>query len=251
MALSFNRYLMLFVITGIFSSVSVQANTDFSNDANYLSIKNMEVREIHVGPLGINSYEVISEKDISYPQGLPDSSGRVDPTEKVGKVISVARDLVAFGEELYRLVIKGKPSNATTYAPISVIPRINGVNVDILDTDTWKAPVKRTYEVIYKNFYRMDVVTFRYSVMYSYGGSYDGKGAYLTAVQIIPESVRTMFGYDFTATMKLGGLQNQGTRANPIAAATILMEYTVSTVLVASNEVRSFFITGNGGFQKL
>ena len=250
MTLTFNRYVLLFALTGIVSSVS--ANTFVETDEAYLSIKSMEVREIYSDPLGVNKYEVISHKELGIvPQGLPNSSGGVDPLEKTGRVISVARDLVALGEDIYRLVIKGKPSNTTSYAPISVIPRINGQPVDILDTETWNMPVKKTYEVVYENLYGMDVVTYRYSVIYSYGGSYDGKGAYLTAVQIIPEKVRTLFGYDFTATMKLGGLQNQGTKANPIAAATILMEYTVSTVLVANNEVDSFFITGRGGFKKL
>ncbi len=53
-----------------------------------------------------------------------------------------------------------------------------------------------------------------------------------------------------TATMKLGGIQNQGTKAAPIAAATLLMEYTVSSIMVAQNQVDSFFVTGLGQFKK-
>jgi hypothetical protein len=218
--------------------------------SKYYTINKAVVSEVSKDILGSDKITTIHERELKVA-GLPNVHGQVDPTEKVGKVISVARDLVALGEDIYRLVIKGKPTNQTSYAPISVIPRANGAAVDILDTENWRAPVKRTYQVVYENLYGIDVVTFRYSVIYSYGGSYNGKGAYLTAVQIIPESVRTLFGFDFTATMKLGGIQNQGTKENPNAGATLLMEYTVSSVMNAQNVVDSFFVTGRGGFKKL
>lgn len=214
-------------------------------DQGYYTISKMTVsevtRETLVNPEKI---EKIYEKTLDVRQ-LPG-----DPVERVGRVISIARDLVALGEDIYRLVIKGKPSNRTSYAPISVLPRIGNKAVDILDTERWTMPVKRTYQVVYENTYGADVVTFRYSVMYSYRGSYNGKGAYLTSVQIIPEHVRTLFGFDFTATMKLGGIVNQGTRANPVAGATLLMEYTISSLLVANNQTDTFFINGRGGFKK-
>lgn len=216
----------------------------------YYTITKMKVAEVSKDILGSNKITTLHEKELTV-RGVPNVAGQVDPSEKVGKVISVARDLVALGEDIYRLVIKGKPTNQTSYAPISVIPRVDGKNVDILDTENWRAPVKRTYQITYENLYGIDVVTFRYSVIYSYGGSYNGKGAYLTAVQIIPESVRTLFGFDFTATMKLGGIQNQGTRIDPNAGATLLMEYTVSSLMNAMNQVDSFFVTGKGAFKKL
>ena len=220
-----------------------------ASDEKYLTLKSVKVIQISKDILGQNIIKTISNKNLLV-QGMPNVQGQVDPTERVGKVISVARDLVALGEDVYRLVIKGKPSNTTLYAPVSVIPRVNGAPADILDTESWKAPVKRTYEVVYENMYDIDVVTFRYSVIYSYGGTYEGKGHYLTAVQIIPETVRTLFGFDMTATMKLGGIQNQGTKTAPIAAVTLLMEYTVSSLIVAQNQVDSFFVTGRGQFKK-
>ena len=172
-----------------------------------------------------------------------------DPIEQSRKVISAGRDLVALGEDVYRLVVKGKPTNNTKYAPISVVPKENGEPVDIMATENWSMPVKRTFQVVYKNLYGIKVVVFRYSVLYSYAGSYNDKGAYLTSVQIIPEFVRTLFGYDFTATMKLGGIQNSGTRKNPVAGATLLIEYTVNTILEAMTTVGTVYVTGRGGFK--
>lgn len=219
----------------------------YTTNDNYFQIAEKEVRLVEVDVLNAETYEILNYQQ--YAQN--DGTTQVDPVEKVGRVIGITRDLVALGEDVYRLVIKGKPSNTTTYAPISVVPRINGQDAYALDIAYSKEPVKRTYEVVYKNVYGMSVVKFRYSVMYSYGGSYEGKGAYLLGVQVTPDSVSTLFGYDFTATMKLGGIQNIGSREDPIAGATVLIEYTVSTIVKANNEVDSYFIAGNGRFKPL
>ena len=168
-----------------------------------------------------------------------------------GQVISTIRDLIALGEEVYQLVIKGKPTNTTNYSPVSVIPMVDQKPVDLLDTEGWKVPRKKSFEISFENFLGMEVIYFRYSVIYSYGGSYNGKGSYLTSVQIIPEEVRTLFGFDFSATMKLGGIQNQGTSKSPIAGATLLMEYTASSVLTSTVNVDSFYVNGVGNLREL
>lgn len=247
MALFFRTLAVAALVLG---QVSVQASTSASEDSyKYYTIKRMVVEELKSDQKGNETSSVIQEK--SY--GKFDAFGRfnqVDPIERAGRVIGIARDLVALGEDIYRLVIKGKPTVTTRYAPISIIPRVAGENVEILDTEGWRFPVKRTFRATYENLYGATVVDFRYSVVYSYGGSYDGKGAYLTSVQIIPESITTLFGFDFTANMKLGGFQNQGTRANPIAAATLLMDYTVSSVLKSITKVDTFHVNGKGQFRK-
>jgi hypothetical protein len=237
--------LVLVLAMGGVSLVRAETNEGVYDPQKYYSISSVSVSEIKKETLMSPEYaDELYEKDFQV-QNVPG-----DPIERVGRVISIARDLVALGEDIYRLVIKGKPTNVTSYAPISVVPRVNGEIVDILDTERWTAPVKRTYQVVYKNLYSVEVVVFRYSVLYSYNGSYNGKGAYLAAVQIIPESVKTLFGFDFTATMKLGGIVNQGTKADPVAAATLLMEYTISSVMNAYNKVDTFFVTGRGGFKR-
>jgi hypothetical protein len=223
---------------------SVQAT-----DIGQLTIIGKEVREISQEQLDQELIDTLYRKNIQI-EGLPKNESINAHIETAGKVISVAKDLVALGEDIYTLVIKGKPTNTTTYAPISIIPKENGEPVDVMATENWQIPLKRTFEIVYVNVYGNKVVKFRYSVIFAYGGTYNGKGAYLTAVQIIPESVSTLFGYDFTATMKLGGIQNNGTRQNPVAGATLLMEYSVNTIMKAMTEVDTVFITGHGYFKK-
>lgn len=182
--------------------------------------------------------------------GMPDKMGFVSPAN-VGQILFIAQGLVGLGEGVYNLVQKGKPNNTTDYTPISVLPRLGSEFVEILDTEDWKAPKKFTYKIAFKNYWNMEVVSFRYSVIYSYGGTYNGTGAYLTAAQIVPERVMTMFGFDFTATMKLNGVQNHGSRENPVAGAILTMQYTVNSFMAAILKSESYHITGRGGFKQM
>jgi hypothetical protein len=250
MVLNMRLLLALLIFGGSFELLAM----DEEYQQNYLTIRKLKVREISRDSLNQEKSAVIYQKDFmpeAPVRGLPNKIGQVDPIDQAGRVIKVAKDLVALGEDIYRLVQKGKPTNTIKYAPISVIPKLEGEPVDVFATENWRTPRRHTYEAVYENLFGMEVVSFRYSVIYSWGGTFEGTGAYLTAAQIVPERVNTLFGYDFTATMKLGGIQNNGTRTNPVAAATLLMEYTVSTVMKTSHEVDSFHITGRGGFTKL
>ncbi len=228
-------------------STSAWSSTQYDNTKFY-QITNIEVKEI--------SRDIVLDQDVqrtvsdAYIGNSHTKSGAAS-VESAGKIISVARDLVALGEDIYRLVSKGKPNVTTSYDPISVIPRVNGAPVDILDTESWTMPSKRTYGIALKNTYGIEVVSFRYSIMFSYNGKYNGAGAYITAAQIQPDYVNVLWGFDFNATMKLGGIVNQGTKASPIAGATLIMQYTSSNILNSRTMTDTYFINGRGQFRKL
>ena len=248
--MALNSFKMILVL-GVLAVGSAQASSAEAN-TEYLTIKSKEITRINVDVLNQEVRERLSFSDLEQMSiETPASTKGVVSVANVGKVIAVAKDLVALGESIYTLVQKGKPSNKTTSAPISVIPKEGSSPIDIFDTENWSAPRKNTYEITYKNYFGMEVVKYRYSVIFSYGGSYKGKGAYLTAAQIIPESVNTLYGYTFSATMKLNGITNHGTKENPIAGAIMAMEYTVETVLQASLQNDSYHITGRGAFKQL
>lgn len=218
-------------------------------DENYLTIKKVTVHEISTDILNQEKLELLEQKNV-HPVNLPEK-GIMYRAQNVGQVIAVAKELVALGEKVYELVNKGRPVVSTSYAPITVLPKSNGMVVDVLDTENWRMPVSRTYKITYENLYGMDVVTFRYKVIFAYGGSYNGKGAYVTSAQIVPETVSVNWGFNFTANMKLGGIQNHGTKERPVAGAIMQMEYTVSNILKSDTTVDSYHVTGTGGFREL
>ena len=172
----------------------------------------------------------------------------VDPTEKVGKIVAGAKDIVALGEAIYTLVQKGKPKNQTEYAPISVVPRdpMTKEIADPFDLEGFSIPVERVFRANIKNMTGKPVVTFTYKLIYSYGGSYNGTGKYLTAVQIVPASVVTKFGWEFNATMKVAGIMNHGTKADPIAGVLVAIKYQFNSWGTAEEKNDTIHITGAG-----
>lgn len=171
-----------------------------------------------------------------------------DRVETAGKVIQVAKDMVALGEAIYELVKKGKPTNITEYAPMSVVPRdpISKEYVDPFDLEGFSMPVERNFIARVKNGMDKEVVNFSYKVIYSYGGSYNGTGKYLTNVIIVPGSIRTTFGWDFNATMKLSGVMNHGTKANPVAGIMVTVKYQMNSWSMAFERNDTIHLTGNG-----
>lgn len=245
MSLSFKGLFLTSILT-LCSAVQAETAPQYSDD--YYKIGSVEIVEI---PSSENPGRKYNDYNYRNNLDIRDFRDAVGPGENVGRVIAIGRELVALGESVYQLVIKGRPTTKTTYAPISVIPNVNGQPADIFELEGWSVPVKRSYEIKYRNLYNVAIVTFKFSVVYSYSGKLNGKGSYLTAVQVIPEYVKTMWGWDFEATMKLGGIQNQGSKANPVAGATVMIEYTTKSVMNSVTQVSSFFITGKGGFRKL
>lgn len=168
-----------------------------------------------------------------------------------GEVIQVARDLVALGEEVYVLVQKGKPNLTTQYAPVSVLPREAGRAVDAFDLEGWKMPISKTVTVNFKNIYGIAMAGVEYKLVFSYGGKYNGKGAYITNAQIIPSKAHAYYGVDFDVKMRLSGLTNHGTRTNPVAGAMLHIQYKATTVLSNIERSDTYQITGRGQVVKL
>lgn len=164
------------------------------------------------------------------------------------QVISTARDFVALGEAIYNLVQKGKPSNVTQYEAISVVPRDpqTGDYVDPFDMEGFGIPEERNFTARIKNGAGTEVVRFDYTLIYSYGGSYNGTGQYLTNVMIVPKYIKTSHGWDFNATMSLAGIMNHGSKANPVAGAMVTIKYQMNSWRAAFERNDTIHVTGKG-----
>jgi hypothetical protein len=94
-------------------------------------------------------------------------------------------------------------------------------------------------------------VEFNYKVIYSYGGSYNGVGKYLTGINIIPASVKVGHGWTLNSSMKLTGIMNHGTRANPIVGAMITVKYNMSSTTRAFERNDTIYISGDGSMKAM
>lgn len=179
------------------------------------------------------------------------TSPAVDPLERVGKVVGAAKDMVALGEAMYTLIQKGKPKNQTEYAPVSVVPRDPTTKeiMDPFELEGFSIPVERVFNSKIRNMSGKVVVNFTYKLIYSYGGSYNGTGKYLSAVQIVPASVQTKFGWDCNATMKVSGVMNHGTKANPVAGVIVAIKYQMNSWSSSFERNDTIHIAGNGAMK--
>jgi len=180
--------------------------------------------------------------------GRPGNQGGNNTLDNTRQIISTARDFVALGEAIYNLVQKGKPSNVTQYEAISVVPKdpATGDYVDPFDMEGFGIPEERNFTARIKNGTGAEVVRFDYTLVYSYGGSYNGAGHYLTNVMIIPKYIKTSHGWDFNATMSLSGIMNHGSRANPVAGAMVTIKYQMNSWRAAFERNDTIHITGKG-----
>jgi hypothetical protein len=173
--------------------------------------------------------------------------------QTAGRIIQTGRDMAAFGEGIYQLVKKGKPTNVTEYAPISVVPRnsLTKEIADVFDLEGFSMPVERNFVANVKNGSGKEVINFAYKVVYSYGGSYNGTGKYLTNILVVPSSIKTSFGWEFNATMKLSGIMNHGTKADPIAGVIVTLKYQMNSWASAYERNDTIHITGRGEVKNL
>ncbi len=218
-------------VFGVFFLLAL-SGAAFSSDNSYFTIGKVVVEQVNLPT------EMAKAGDATY-------------SESMGEVIAVYDSIVALGEKIYPLIEKGRPVWKLEYAPISVLPSIDGKPANPMEMSGWNIPQSRSYRVSYINLYQMTVVDFAYTVHFTTGGSLDGKGLYLTGVQVVPETLHLAWGFSFSATSKLVQIQNHGTKDDPVAGLNVMLSYTVDTVLKHTEENLVFFVRGDGSFKAL
>lgn len=219
--------------------------------ADYYKVQSITIKQ--EGPFKLEQIAMGREEAIktalTTKTVLPDRYGHIaKSTKNVGEYLMIAEKVIALGEKIYEIIERGRPVVQTQYEPISVLPKDTArTAVDVMDMELWKGPKAVKYAATYKNVYGMEVVKIEFVVMFSYGGSYEGKGRYITSAQIIPSKVYAAWGFNVDARMKLNSITNKGTASNPVAAAVLNFSYTVKTVFQHDENHMSFYIDGNGG----
>ena len=117
----------------------------------------------------------------------------------------------------------------------------------------WKPPEGKLYGFSAKNAYGIKVVDVTYQVLRTYGGNYNGKGKYLTAVTIQPLTVDVLWGYKFNLSVEIpdSSVVNVGTAQDPVAAMQPLVKWTIATVIKSSDGRSTYYLQGDGLFKEL
>lgn len=175
-----------------------------------------------------------------------------DGGDALGTVLATIDKLIATGEKIWQIVEKGAPvlKNAQL-APLNVFPKLEGDFVGFHEMESWSMPKKAGYEIVFKNLLGIEVVRFHFNLTYQYGGKYQGKGQYLSGVSMQASDVSVLWGYDLDANSQLVSITNHGTKENPMAGATLSLDYVVKTVLKETRTGLKFHLAGDGKFLEL
>jgi hypothetical protein len=191
-------------------------------------------------------YDIVDVKvvEIENNQKTQFLQAYTDPRE----VIAITRQFIALGKEIYEIIEAGRPVyNNAQATPLAILPKDEkGEVVEAMQLEGWKAPKSKKYKVEFKNGFGATPVSFTFMLIYGYGGSYNGSGAYITGAQIMPTDVSVSWGYSVDASFKVHSIMNQGTSDNPVASAVLQLNYQVSTVLKTVDKKVTFHINGLG-----
>lgn len=155
-------------------------------------------------------------------------------------------EIVNIGRDIWELIQANKPVVHMEVPVAHALPR--GLTC-WSQLAGWQAPITRSYEVIYKNLLRIEVVKFRFRLHYTYGGSYQGQGRYLTNVTVLPADLSVAWAYSFNADILVNRAINLGSEKDPVAGLELNLRWNVKTALKESINTVHFFVDGNGNVQ--
>lgn len=157
-------------------------------------------------------------------------------------------EIIRIGSEIWKIIEKNAPVVDQKFEPISLIPQ--GIK-SWEQLSMWAMPETRVFKKSYKNAYGMTVAEFNYRVAYTHGGTVDGKGRFLSRVEIEPATLNVAWGYKFSAQGEVVNPTNAGTTADPIAAMELRVNWKVSTVMRHMQSSDRYYVRGDGVFKDL
>jgi hypothetical protein len=189
----------------------------------------------------------VTEVESPEPSVMPENY--VLEEKGLGEIIMSINKLLALGKKIWAIVEAGRPVVQTAFAPtVSVLPNVANPKVAFDEMEHWSMPKVKSYKVVYKNLLGMKVIAFTYGVYFQHGGTYKGKGAYLTGVNVDARDVTVSWGFEFNAASTVVAIANRGSSDNPNAGLTIRINYLAKSVLREIRSSESFHVTGNGQF---
>ncbi len=212
-----------------------QASSPSERDEAYFTVGAVEVHEV-----GVEDGEDAPMTGFALEDG--------NPLDDLNDAKIAIDTIINIGKEVWKIIEANKPVVNQRFDVAHALPQ--GIQ-SAFALEAWQSPKSRVFRTFYKNLYGANVVDFTFRVLYTYGGSLAGKGAYLTNVTVLPAELNVAWGYTFEAEGVVPSILNVGTSADPVAGMSLDLKWKVVTVMKHHERTQSFFIRGDGAFENL
>ncbi len=221
----------------ILLSNSVQAK---DLDSPYYQIKSVTVHEEAVSKQDYQALraEVLQQRALRVQDdGLGDI---LNPIKEVDKIVDA---IINLGAKVWAVFEKSTPVVNLSAKRANALPR------DVTnwrDMANWSDVEARQYSVTYKNGFNATVVRFSILMTYSYNGSFQGRGQYLSDVGFLVNDYWVAPLYTLEGESEVVRVLNVGRDDAPIAGMEVNMVWRVNNVLYKSQRAINYFVRGDG-----
>ncbi len=161
------------------------------------------------------------------------------PTPLPGSIQAAQVDAwVVLGQKAWTIVTANKPNATVQQQRLAVLP---AANLDWMQLANWQGPASKTFKVDFPSA----GASVTYTIVFNYGGSFQGQGAFITNLNVIPTALSVGYGKQLTIEVIAGNPINYGAE-NPIAGIELQMKWKLDTPFSHQEGVHAYAVKGNG-----
>jgi hypothetical protein len=222
-------------VVDAFSGAKVLSVQTKSLDDMTVTVKEIETPESLKASVKAQVDARAAAETVRHAQALNDDLGAID----------VALDqIINIGKKVWSVVSAGKPVMNVKFDFATAFPK--GITV-ASELHGFSDLQYKSFDYVGTNGFGMEVFRVQYTVVYQYGGSYEGKGAYIASATIVPQNVSAVWGYSLGMNVDNVSVANLGSTKSPVAGMNLMANIKVSTVLKAQELNELFAIRGDNG----
>ena len=110
----------------------------------------------------------------------------------------------------------------------------------------WKPERWAEFETTITNGLGMNVIELKYQVRFIYGGSVRGKGLYIASAQVMPTSIKVLWGFTLNVAVAVSSIINVGTEENPVAQIGLDVTQQYASTFTNQTKVNRYIMNAAG-----
>eukprot|EP00929_Paragymnodinium_shiwhaense_P027596 TRINITY_DN1616_c0_g1_i1.p1 TRINITY_DN1616_c0_g1~~TRINITY_DN1616_c0_g1_i1.p1 ORF type:complete len:221 (+),score=44.91 TRINITY_DN1616_c0_g1_i1:65-727(+) len=154
--------------------------------------------------------------------------------------------IINIGKQVWEIIKDSKPTANVTKISMAASGVPKGIT-EWTSLEGFNPAENHRFSLKRSNLFGIPVIEYDFAVSFLKGGSYNGTGAYLAEVRLVPERLWMGLGAGtMNAQVEITQVLNAGTKAAPVAAITIVHRYSRLSNFATNIYEDVFFVKGTG-----